>query len=125
MPGLLRLLRRLRICCNQISRTYAVVSAAAAYGDDVLVETTGGESYTASVDDAMRLLNDLNLTQQAAIYPHVSELINPLTPLQVTNQLVAAGGRSQFCTNCCHTSVRLLVRVRLMKMAVFEPVWRL
>lgn len=89
------------------------------------METTGGDSYTASVDDAMRLLNDLNLTQQAAIYPHVSELINPLTPLQVTNQLVYAVGRSQFSRNCRRTSVRLLVRVRLMKMAVFEPVRRL
>jgi pimeloyl-ACP methyl ester carboxylesterase len=56
---------------------------AAAYGGDVLVETTGGDSYTASVDDALRLLHDLKLSQQAAIYPRVSELINPLTPLQV------------------------------------------
>lgn len=56
---------------------------AAAYGDEVLVETSGGDSYTASKEDAMRLLDDLNLTQQAATYPRVSNLINPITPLQV------------------------------------------
>lgn len=56
----------------------------------MLVETKGGDRYTASVEDALRLLHDLNLTQQAAIYPRVSELINPLTPLQVGDRKVTA-----------------------------------
>jgi hypothetical protein len=58
-------------------------AAAAAYGDDILVRTSGGDSYTASRGDALRLLHDLGLHQQAAIYPRVANLINPITPLQV------------------------------------------
>ena len=62
-------------------------AAAAAYGNDVLVHTSGGVSYTASRGDALRLLHDLGLHQQAAVYPRVANLINPITPLQVTRPL--------------------------------------
>jgi hypothetical protein len=65
-------------------------AAAAAYGNDVLVHTAGGDSYTASRGDALRLLHDLGLHQQAAIYPRVANLINPITPLQVTRPLGTA-----------------------------------
>ena len=48
------------------------------------MHTAGGDSYTASMEDGMRLLHDLKLHQQAAIYPRVANLINPISPLQVT-----------------------------------------
>ena len=69
-------------------------AAAAAYGDDILVHTAGGDSYTASRGDALRLLHDLGLHQQAAIYPRVANLINPITPLQVQK------GHEQSCVVC-------------------------
>ena len=87
-----------------------LLSAEAAYGDDVLVHTAGGDSYTASKEDAMRLLHDLRLDQQAAIYPRVANLINPISPLQVAlasckiaSSRVVQGlpaGNLQLCTAC-------------------------
>ena len=44
------------------------------------METAGGDQYSAH--DGQRLLQDLNLTQQAAVYPRVKELIQPIMPLQ-------------------------------------------
>ena len=80
---------------------------AAAYGDDVLVQTAGGDRYTGSLQDALRLLHDLNLTQQAATFRRVFQLINPLTPLQV------GGGFSalQEKPTCCSHGLHLLLWV--------------
>lgn len=77
--------------------------AAAAYGNDVLVHTAGGDSYTASRADALRLLHDLGLHQQAAIYPRVANLINPITPLQVTRPLGAVFACSD--PRVCHPAL--------------------
>ena len=49
--------------------------------DKVLVNTTGGDTYTAV--DAARLLSDLGLHQQSIVLPVVSELIQPLLPIKV------------------------------------------
>lgn len=51
------------------------------WGDEVLVSTTGGDNYTAG--DALKLLQDLNLTQQAAVYPRVHNLTYPLPKLNL------------------------------------------
>ncbi|KAK9814182.1 hypothetical protein WJX72_001833 [[Myrmecia] bisecta] len=55
--------------------------AADLWGDEVLVSTTGGHNYTAR--DVLPLLNDLNLTQQAAVYPLTHNLTYPLPQIDV------------------------------------------
>ena len=61
------------------------------------METVGGDKYTAS--DGQRLLQDLNLTQQAAVYPRVKELIQPIVPLQARQTLC----RRHFMLCCLST----------------------
>lgn len=51
------------------------------WGDQVLVSTTGGDNYTAG--DALKILQDLNLTQQATVYPWVHNLTYPLPRLEL------------------------------------------
>jgi lysophospholipase-3 len=51
------------------------------WGNEVLVSTTGGDNYTAG--DALQILQDLNLTQQATVYPWVHNLTYPLPRLDL------------------------------------------
>ncbi|CAL8461900.1 g1431 [Coccomyxa elongata] len=60
------------------------------WGDSVLVQT-GKHNYTAK--DALQLLKDLNLTQQAAVYPRVHNLTYPLPKVNFKVHCMYGTGR--------------------------------